>query len=267
MNFKKTCKSIVSFVLGTGMMFSGFAFNNYSNAFFPEEFYAENLEKYNGNENMKLLLTSLEKLHDNRKALRDKVSQRLITEAKTRIVEALSEFGKAVEEVTNALDEKERAQQIAVLTALKAVPACEAFNKARQAFDQAAQSATAEIKKPNRNEDSVGQEYDKLNDNTKQLDDNRDEMRTAVEQLEAVSKKLQIATDNCEQKTTDALKSLNVLLKYLIVLAVCETDESKRLCLDDLAINMATLFNDDPTTLNEQLNAVKTNLFGRYPMK
>ena len=39
MNFKKTCKSIVSFVLGTGMMFSGFAFNNYSNAFFSEKFF------------------------------------------------------------------------------------------------------------------------------------------------------------------------------------------------------------------------------------
>ena len=130
MNFKKTCKSIVSFVLGTGMMFSGFAFNNKSNAVFPEKFYAENLEKYNGNEHMKLLLPSLEKLHENTEALRDKVSQCLITEAKTRIVEALGEFGKAAEEATNALDEKERAQQIAVLTALEAVPTYDAF-KAR----------------------------------------------------------------------------------------------------------------------------------------
>lgn len=88
MNFKNTCKSVASFVLGTGMMFSGLAFNNKSNALLPEEFYVENLNKYKDNPIMTEFLTLLRKVQDNSKELCGNVTDGIIPEARENIVEA-----------------------------------------------------------------------------------------------------------------------------------------------------------------------------------
>ena len=59
MNFKKTCKSIVSFILGTGTMCSGFAFNNKANARLSETFYCELRWRAKGSESMQALFEFL----------------------------------------------------------------------------------------------------------------------------------------------------------------------------------------------------------------
>ena len=99
MNFKKTCKCVVSFVLGTGMMFSGFTFNNKSNAVFSENFYTENREKYKDDKGMTFLLTLLKKLQENKEELRKTALKDMITIDRKEVFKTLKWFEKKSEEL------------------------------------------------------------------------------------------------------------------------------------------------------------------------
>lgn len=67
--FQKTCKSIASFVLGAGMMFSGLASNNLSKALFTEEC-RDALIRLNNKEYWKNFIESLHKLPNARPDLK-----------------------------------------------------------------------------------------------------------------------------------------------------------------------------------------------------
>ncbi|MBQ3093381.1 MAG: hypothetical protein IJC57_03915, partial [Clostridia bacterium] len=74
MNFKKTCKSIASFVLGAGMVFSGLASNNLSKALFTEEC-RDALIRLNNRDYWKDFIESLYELPNVRQGLKRRLPE------------------------------------------------------------------------------------------------------------------------------------------------------------------------------------------------
>ena len=262
MNFKKTCKSIVSFVLGTGMMFSGFAFNSHPNAIFSKEFYAENLEKYKGNKNMELLLASLEKLQENREKLSVEIPEELIIEAEKSIGYGLTKFVTAVSDVTEALNSKEDATLIFAKAALKGEEKCDELETALPPFFFFFYTAITEMHKPDRNIALLCNVREQLRKRKDQLEEMCETLKTAEKKTRKAHAMLDVATARAKVAKDYALACLDVLLALLIALSVCETDETNHLCLDTLAPQIETLFGGNSTELEMHIRDTVNRLLG-----
>ncbi|MBP3320309.1 MAG: hypothetical protein J6K87_01500 [Clostridia bacterium] len=179
MNFKKTCKSIVSFVLGTGMMFSGFAFNNYSNAFFSEKFF----ELIDGDYQSKKNVMDFSNIFKNLQANENKLS--ILRKTLLNITGKITDITEEVETtVTNKLK-----SSLAGLMTIKAV------NKDYNQF----KSAVEMEQKMNKQQKSAERKVESLK-KKEENKKNQEKLHTAEEALKVIQKK----HDRSKQDTKNA---------------------------------------------------------------
>ena len=311
MNFKKTCKSIVSFVLGTGMMFSGLAFNSHPNAFFSEKVLKEKKLEFKDDPNMKLLLTSLWEVQNNREKLRDTVSEERIYEAGNTIVTAYKEFEKEVTEYIETQETikktkeecnyvlYERAQNLKTIAQLVTLSSQnrEKIDTATKQIEQKVASILNANKMVEQElEQVVAEKETAAEDIEKAIQENekaRKELEAVKEQvtikllskhaqqelltnIQAKENKISILwdTDNdmraklggliseCALHASKTITKLCQLISYLMTLSISSSDESTRLCLDNLAPHIQTLFGENSTELKMHIRDAAHKLFG-----